>query len=123
MEDIVIPPRLDEVQYRQLRTAFEAKRNVIVQFSAKLTEAEIRQQFDFLLPKVSDSFAASVLADLAEMDHVPHDLLERLFVVGDTACQVTICLRSDLSDSLVALCESSTDQNVIEHWNRRRSGP
>lgn len=77
--------------------------------------------FCFLLDRLPNDFAFGVLSDLVESyDHIPEKLLLLLFGYGDSACNVSICLKTDLSERLMQQCRESQDPNVVEHFSRRR---
>lgn len=73
----------------------------------------------FLLAKAPREFACVLLSDLAEDRPMTADLLEQIFDTGDESCQVSICLRPDLSQRLEDKCRNSRNEQVLEHYLAR----
>jgi hypothetical protein len=81
--------------------------------------SEIEAMVSFLLQKIPREFAFVLLSDLAEDSPIRADLLERIFNTGDESCQVSVCLRSDLSRRLEEECRNSQNEQVREHHDAR----
>ena len=73
----------------------------------------------YLLQKLPHNVAAGLLSDVAERPGISARLLEEIFDRGDTACKVSVCLRTDLSSNLEQKCNESPIDDVREHWQSR----
>jgi hypothetical protein len=120
MAEIIFPRVIKKGEYLNFVKLWDENNNVSLVMPEKLSENEIRDLFAFLFSDLPNEFAFSVLSNLAEMKNTPMDLLEALFDRGDTGCNVTICLRSDLSGNLIERCQSSLDPEVREHFSLAR---
>jgi hypothetical protein len=117
MANIKIPRKLDPATFLRLSKTYDQNRHVSIELPTGFTEAEYRDIFTLLLSQLPNELALLTLANLAELDDVPIDLLEELFDKGDTGCKVTICLRQDLNESLRDKCRNSSDSEVREHYS------
>ena len=80
-----------------------------------LSVDEIYGYFAVFMSKLPNTFAFTILEEIAELENTPCDLLEQLFETGNTDCMVAICCRSDLSDKILKKCLSSSNTDVLEH--------
>lgn len=112
-----IPRHFTPKVFKQQKRIWDSRRrNVNINIPEDLSETEVEQLFEFLLSTLPNDFAFWVLEDIAESNDVPMSLLERLFDYGDTGCNVTICLKDNLSPELLSKCALSEDVNVTEHF-------
>jgi hypothetical protein len=116
-----IPRYFTPKVFKQQKRICDSRRNVSITIPEDLSEIEVEQLFEFLLPTLPNRFAFWVLGDIAESYDVPMPLLERLFDYGDTGCNVTICLKDDLSQELLSKCALSEDDDVTEHFLARQA--
>lgn len=114
-EEICFPEDLNIYDYEQLKHKWETLSDVTIDFSSEISDLEARKLFAVMIEHLADDFAVAVLENLAEVDHIPIELLEELFSHNLTGCNVSICLRKDLSRGLLKKCLASSDPNVIEH--------
>lgn len=115
MVAIRIPRQLNEFIFENLKTAWVKSENVSLVMPSKLSLNEIKSLFLFFEAHLRDEFTSVIMSELAEMNEVPIAFLERIFDQVDIGTQVTISLRSDISDSLLQKCLSSSYPEVLSH--------
>ena len=116
MATVSIPRELTENEFRKLNLIWDANRKVSVQIPEDLSDADVVRMFKLLLLTLPNEFAFCVLENLAEREKISMDLLSILFDHGETGCNVTICLRDDLSKDIIERCRSSNIEEVREHF-------
>src|SRR5688572_18217456 len=117
MTDIRLPKELTEFSFEILANTWKTNGHISLIIPEDLNATDINNIFDFLLKRLPDDFAFFILANMAELENIQIELLERLFDYGDTGCNVSICLRTDLNDKLVKKCRDSKDPAVKEHFS------
>jgi hypothetical protein len=113
-----IPKHLNQIIFENISQTYSNNDDVIILLPQKLSPEEIREITLFLLSQVYNDLRNILLADLVEADNFPSDLIEDVFISGDTGCRVAVCLRNDLSEHLIDLCFQSNDENVLSHLTR-----
>jgi hypothetical protein len=124
MTTIRIPCVLDKRSFDKLRQAWDEHKNVNKVIPQNLNSAQAEKLFMLVLQMLPDEFGFSLLGDLVELyDDISMELLERLFKYGDTACNVSICLKHNLNATLLELCRTSKDKNVQQHFGEKQTYP
>lgn len=120
MTTISISRYLDKSQFEKLEKIWNAQENVNLIFPENLSAADVEHIFGLLLPTLPNDFSFCILGNLAEGKNVSTSLLARLFDFGDTGCNVSICLRDNLSEEIMERCKNSDDDDVREHFLSRQ---
>lgn len=118
---INVPKNLDHTIFDRLSRKFSASESVSLFLPDDLSAEEICGMADFLLHQIPNELSYLLLADLAELDKFPADLLEEVLCKGDQGCRVAVALRDDLSERLQELCRTSSDEEVRSHYAVRKA--
>lgn len=121
--EITVPVALDDAAFDGITQQWEQAENAVLAVPSSLSAQQVDAMARYLLTKVPHSVAFYLLADLAEQPQIGAGLLEQVFEQGNKACKVTICLRTDLSESLEDKCRKSQDEDVREHYLARIQRP
>lgn len=121
MKDFVINIKegVDFKTLKKMELIWSKNENVSLIIS-EMHPAEVQRIFEFLTPKLPNIFYSSVLETLAERASTPVEILEVLFDSEDEGCQLSICMRDDLTDNLLVKCRNSPFAEVREHFIRRQ---
>jgi len=120
MRVISVPSAMDDSSFKRLSEQWRQANNAELRVSSSMSEMQIEKMVVYLLTKIPEQLAFDVLGELAEESPIRNDLLEQIFDRGDTACQVSVCLRPQLSDRLAKKCRESPNPSVREHFLARR---
>jgi|GEM_PF-1033447 len=113
MTTLLISKDLDETVFRTLQSIWNSNQHVEFIFAKDISYTEINKIFKFLLSILPNSFAFSILENIADEYQIHMDLLEELLEFGDIGCNETICMRNDLSINVINKCKELT----LHHLN------
>jgi hypothetical protein len=120
MIQIQVPLKLADEDFESLSAKWSTARNVCIALPSNMGSKEAGALARYLLSRLPNDLAFSILADLVETKtDLPAGLLRQIFKRGDVACKVAVCSREGLSLALQKLCWDSEDPNVIEHMRAR----
>lgn len=98
---------------------WDESKDISIELSENLEDEKIRYLVDGLIKKLPDDFSYALLCDISEIDFVDNDLLMKIFLNGDVACKVSICLRNDLDSDLQKMCNECELPDVRDHINNK----
>lgn len=119
MASILITKKFNLSAFHDLSAAWRRDSNISFTMERGLTDSDANRIAGELLEVLPDEAGFCLLENLIDIYNIDDDLLMRLFSFNDISCNVSICLRDNLSEVFHQLCAKTSDQEVREHYFRR----
>lgn len=107
-------------QYGLQRKRWAEAQNSEIRLPSNVLPDEAYRWIDFLLKRIGDGFADSLLSSFVELDSVVDEqVLCQVLTLADKSARVSVCLKAGLGERLRNMCLSDDDDDVREHFKMR----
>lgn len=107
-------------QFDLLAAEWECATDVALDVTVPKTKEFVGVLIMFLLERAQTPLALASLGELCEFAELDAALLKQVFLAGDAACRVSICMRDDLTPEIESMCITCPEADVREHFEQRR---